>query len=217
MKTWLSYPVLLLACAAAQADLYRWVDADGKVQYSDQPPPANIKQVEQKKAGGGKASEAPMPYALQLAVRNFPVTLYSSACGPACTQAHALLAKRGIPYTELDATDPAVQEELKKNHRRGDRGTGAEGRPRHRARLRGRKMEHVARRGGLPADGVDSAAAADQARQAGCSTSPACSTRGAVARRSVAIALPKKKGIACAMPFVFHDPVRRMIVVRRGC
>lgn len=114
MKSWLLFPVLMLACVAAQADLYRWVDADGKVQYSDHLPPANIKQVEQKKAGGGKASDAPLPYALQQAVKNFPVTLYSSTCGTACTQAHALLAKRGIPYSEMDATDPAVQEELKK-------------------------------------------------------------------------------------------------------
>ena len=45
MKSWLLFPVLMLACVAAQADLYRWVDADGKVQYSDHLPPANIKQV----------------------------------------------------------------------------------------------------------------------------------------------------------------------------
>jgi len=114
MKSWMLLPVLMLACAGADAELYRWVDADGKIHYSDQPPPANIKQVERKKASGGKASEAPLPYALQLAVRNFPVTLYSSACGDGCTRANQLLAKRGIPHAQADATDPAVQEELKK-------------------------------------------------------------------------------------------------------
>ena len=114
MKSWMLFCVLMLACAAAQADLYRWVDADGKVHYSDQPPPASIKQVEKKKAAGGKATEAPMPYSLQQAVKNFPVTLYSSACGVGCTQAHDLLAKRGIPYAEKDATDVTVQEELRK-------------------------------------------------------------------------------------------------------
>ena len=103
-----------LACVAAHADVYRWVDADGKVHFSDQPPPANIKQVEKKKAAGGKASEAPLPYALQQAVKNFPVTLYSSDCGNACSQARELLAKRGVPYQEMDATDPAAQEELRK-------------------------------------------------------------------------------------------------------
>ena len=114
MKSWMLFSVLMLACVAAQADFYRWVDADGKVHYSDQPPPASVKQVEKKKAAGGKASDAPLPYVLQQAVKNFPVTLYSSACGSACTQAHDLLAKRGIPYTEMDATDVTVQPELKK-------------------------------------------------------------------------------------------------------
>jgi glutaredoxin len=40
--------------------------------------------------------------------------LYSSDCGDACAHARALLAKRGVPYTEMDATDPSTQEELKK-------------------------------------------------------------------------------------------------------
>jgi hypothetical protein len=114
MKSWKLFPVLMLACVAAHADLYRWVDADGTVHYSDQLPPANIKQIEKKKAAGGKASEAPLPYTLQQAVRNFPVTLYSSECGNACTQARGLLAKRGIPHTEMDATDPSTQVELRK-------------------------------------------------------------------------------------------------------
>ena len=114
MKRWVMFPILILDCVAAQADFYRWVDADGKVQYSDQPPPANIKQVEKVKATGGKPSDAPLPYALQQAVKNFPVTLYSSECGDACTRARQLLMKRGIPYTEVDATDPKAQEELRK-------------------------------------------------------------------------------------------------------
>lgn len=114
MKSWLLLPILALACIAAQADYYRWVDAQGKVHYSDQPPPANITQVERVKAAGGKPSEAPLPYALQQAVTNFPVTLYASECGDACRLARELLAKRGIPHTEMDAMDPSAQEELKK-------------------------------------------------------------------------------------------------------
>jgi glutaredoxin len=114
MKSWILFPILVLACAAAQAEFYRWVDADGNVHYSDQPPPADIKQVEKKKATGGKPSDAPLPYVLQQAVKNFPVTLYSSECGDACARARALLAKRGVPYTEMDATDPSAQQELRK-------------------------------------------------------------------------------------------------------
>lgn len=114
MKSAVLMTVLALACGAALADVYRWVDENGKVHYSDQPPPAAIEQVEKKIVRGGKPSAPPLPYALQQAVKNFPVTLYSSSCGDACTQARQLLAKRGIPYTELDATDTATQEDLKK-------------------------------------------------------------------------------------------------------
>ena len=113
MKGWMLFPVLALACVAAQADFYRWVDARGEVHYSDQPPLANIKQFDTIKAEGGKPSEAPLPYVLQQAVKNFPVTLYSTECDT-CTIARQFLEKRGIPYTDLDATDSAVQEELKK-------------------------------------------------------------------------------------------------------
>jgi hypothetical protein len=35
----LSYIVAILVCSPAQAQLYRWVDADGKVSYSDKIPP----------------------------------------------------------------------------------------------------------------------------------------------------------------------------------
>jgi glutaredoxin len=114
MMRWVLIPIFVLAGVAAQAELYRWVDADGKVHYSDQLPPSNIKQVEKKKAAGGKPSEPPLPYALKQAVKNFPVTLYSSDCGDACARARQLLMKRGIPFADMDATDPNAQEELRK-------------------------------------------------------------------------------------------------------
>ncbi len=34
---------LLLLCASAHGALNKWVDDEGKVHYSDQPPPANVK------------------------------------------------------------------------------------------------------------------------------------------------------------------------------
>ena len=34
---------LLLAAVPAAAALYKWIDANGRVIYSDQPPPANVK------------------------------------------------------------------------------------------------------------------------------------------------------------------------------
>ena len=41
----LSVAITLVLCVAlpASAQMYKWVDANGKVQYSDNPPPSNIK------------------------------------------------------------------------------------------------------------------------------------------------------------------------------
>ena len=41
----LSVAIALALCVAlpASAQMYKWVDANGKVQYSDKPPPSNIK------------------------------------------------------------------------------------------------------------------------------------------------------------------------------
>lgn len=36
--------LLLLLSASAQAEMYKWVDSSGKIHYTDQAPPANVKQ-----------------------------------------------------------------------------------------------------------------------------------------------------------------------------
>ena len=111
MKYWMV--VLGLIAAAVQADLYRWEDANGNIHYTDTPPPPNARNVEQKKISGGKPDDMPLPYTLQQAVKNFPVTLYTTDCGETCTRARQILSKRGIPYTEIDPGDPEGREELR--------------------------------------------------------------------------------------------------------
>ena len=106
--------LLFASPGAGSAEMYRWVDAEGKVHYSDQPPPPSVKKFEPKKRLSDKEDASRMPYALQLAAKNFPVTLFATDCGAGCTQARQLLARRGIPYTEVDAADPAGVEQLKK-------------------------------------------------------------------------------------------------------
>ena len=105
--------VAALAVAPAVADLYKWTDADGNVHYSDQPPPGNAKKTERKKLTD-KPSAPTLPYSLQQAMKNFPVTLFSYDCGDGCTRAAALLAKRGIPHAAKDPLEAAMREELKK-------------------------------------------------------------------------------------------------------
>ena len=115
-RFWL--PALMVSCALgsaglAEADkLYKWTDSDGNVHYTDQPPPAEAKKLEQKRFGD-KPTDVALPYALQQATKNFPVTLYNSDCGDACTKAAALLSQRGVPFSDKNAREPAVGDELK--------------------------------------------------------------------------------------------------------
>jgi len=94
---------ILLSLPLGAAQLYRWVDEKGNVEWRDTPPPASAKNVEQRKVGGGTVQTAELPYSVQLAMKNFPVTLWTTTCGPACDQAKAHLVRRGVPYTEKDA------------------------------------------------------------------------------------------------------------------
>lgn len=98
---------LMSAIPAQAAQLYRWVDDKGRVEWRDTPPPANAKakKVEQRTIGGSVIETSTMPYSVQQAVRNFPVTLYVSNCGEGCDKARAHLVKRGIPFTQKNPQD----------------------------------------------------------------------------------------------------------------
>lgn len=108
----------LLAAFAAQAQtsVYRWVDKDGKVHFSDTPPAEDAKDLKQKQMGGGGADDSQLPYATQMAMRRNPVTFYSgNACGDLCDSARNLLSSRGIPFSERNAeANPADGEALRK-------------------------------------------------------------------------------------------------------
>jgi hypothetical protein len=47
---------ILLATATVAAQVYKWVDKDGKVQYSDSPPPATATKSEAKKVDAPPAA-----------------------------------------------------------------------------------------------------------------------------------------------------------------
>ncbi len=94
---------LFVGCGAAlAAQLYRWVDEKGQVEWRDTPPPPTAKKVEQRRIGGGTASDAEMPYSVQQAVKAYPVTLWTTDCGDTCTKARAHLVRRGVPHDEKD-------------------------------------------------------------------------------------------------------------------
>jgi len=102
MKTLVLTLCLLAALPAAAADnLYRWVDETGRVHYSDQPPPPRTKNAIQK-SYKGNLIETGETYGLRQAKERFPVTLYTSNCGPACDMGQQLLDLRGVPYLTKD-------------------------------------------------------------------------------------------------------------------
>jgi glutaredoxin len=82
------------------AQLYRWVDEKGNVEYRDTPPPASATKVETRSISSGTVETSALPFSVQQAARNFPVTLWNSSCGAPCDQARAHLARRGVPHTE---------------------------------------------------------------------------------------------------------------------
>ena len=97
--------------SASAAERYRWEDAQGNVNYSDLPPPADARNVTRTDVRNEK-SESQLPYPLQLAVDKFPVTLYVTECGKPCDLARALLVERGVPHTMLDPMQPKPREAL---------------------------------------------------------------------------------------------------------
>jgi hypothetical protein len=93
---------LILAIPVQAAQLYRWVDDKGRVEWRDTPPPTTAKKVEKRTIGGSVIETSTMPYSQQQAVKNFPVTLYAGNCGDGCDKARAHLVSRGIPFTPKD-------------------------------------------------------------------------------------------------------------------
>jgi glutaredoxin len=95
---------LLLITNVQAAELYRSIDKDGKVHYSDTPLTGS-EDVERLKLDKEPVPDENLSYETKRAMQNFPVTLYTfPACGSACQQARDLLRKRGIPFTEKSLT-----------------------------------------------------------------------------------------------------------------
>lgn len=90
----------MLAVPLHAAQLYRWVDEKGNVEWRDTPPPATAKKVEQRNVSASTIPTSELPYSLQLAVKNFPVTLWVTDCGNPCDRARAHLKRRGVPYAD---------------------------------------------------------------------------------------------------------------------
>ncbi len=96
-----------LAAPSQAQQVYRIVGSDGKVTFSDKPPPADSKSVVTSGASGapGAVAGSSLPFELRQVASKYPVTLYTGEnCGP-CTSARSLLITRGIPFAEKTVTN----------------------------------------------------------------------------------------------------------------
>ena len=99
----------LLGSVALAQGVYRIVGPDGRVSFSDQPPPAAQARPVTGTAGSpapAAAGNAALPFELRRVASQFPVTLYTGKdCSP-CNSGRNLLNSRGIPYVERTVTTP---------------------------------------------------------------------------------------------------------------
>lgn len=100
MKKFLLLGCLLVLANVQAGELYRSIDKDGKVHYSDTPLEGS-EDFEKLKLAKDPALNEDLPYETQRAKENFPVTLYTQTnCGSACQSARDLLIKRGVPFMD---------------------------------------------------------------------------------------------------------------------
>lgn len=92
---------LLIAALPASAQ-YRWVDADGRVNYGDQPP-SDAQNLTRLDARGqvGEDNVPALPFELRRAISQYPATLYTAENCPGCNAARVYLRGRGVPFQEI--------------------------------------------------------------------------------------------------------------------
>jgi hypothetical protein len=105
---------LSVTAAAQTLQVYRYIDTDGHVVYSDRPPPPTAKDAQAKRVGPNSIETSALSFSTQQAQERYPVTLYSFACGVICDTAQGVLNKRGVPHSLVDVGQSDGADKLKK-------------------------------------------------------------------------------------------------------
>lgn len=93
--------VMFLSLPAQAQSAYRWIDNEGRVHYSDQPPmPKEARKVERRRLDSGEVDDV-SAVNMNKAAQDFPLTLYTApSCKENCQYARDFLGRRNIPYSE---------------------------------------------------------------------------------------------------------------------
>ncbi|WP_330834689.1 glutaredoxin family protein [Piscinibacter sp.] len=92
---------MAVAVALPAHALYKVVGPDGKVTYTDTPPPASSgSKVMKLGASNNVITEVTMPLEVRQAMQRYPVTLYTTSNCQPCDNGRQLLKQRGIPFNE---------------------------------------------------------------------------------------------------------------------
>jgi glutaredoxin len=104
---------LLLAGVSQSAwaqQIYRIVGSNGRVTFTDVPPPGATSNKNVSVVGNflipGTVNTGGLPFELQQIVLKFPVVLYTANNCAVCTQGRNHLVGRGIPFAEKTVTTP---------------------------------------------------------------------------------------------------------------
>jgi glutaredoxin len=117
--------ILAIAAGSAwsQQQVYRWVDADGRVRYTSEKPPEGVKATPlQSRISSYIGTPTVVGAAPAVAGRAQPaeVKMYATDWCGYCKQARAFMAKKGIRYAELDIEkSPAARAEYDRLGARG--------------------------------------------------------------------------------------------------
>ena len=110
----------LIGTVATAQQVYRIVGPDGRITYSDQAPAqaaANGKAAPAtatSRVPGAAGDVNALPFELRQLASRYPVTLYTGPNCEPCASGRAMLAGRGIPFTEKTITNTPDLETFKR-------------------------------------------------------------------------------------------------------
>lgn len=119
MKKILALCALSVCIPVSAQQIYRWVDADGRVQYTDKPP-AGVKSSPVRSRISSYSGTPVVSGTASTGATRPEIKMYATDWCGYCRKAREHFARQGIRYTELDVDkSPAARAEYQRLGARG--------------------------------------------------------------------------------------------------